>query len=307
MNRYEHEFLEYLKYNRNYSDYTIKSYKRDIEDFENFLDEENVDLNEVDKIIIRNYLNYCLFDRKLSRTTIKRNECALRHYFKFLVYKHYLRKNPFVGIKNIKTDISYPKVLYYSQIEALFDANSKREDHLMLRDQALLELMFSSGMRNSEIINLKTIDINFNERYIKVFGKGKKERLVPFSKKAKEVMLQYAKILRKDLLANRKYNSPNNYFFLNSKGEQLTPRGLQYIMKQISLKTGLNIDVYPHILRHTFATNLLDGGADLREIQELLGHESINTTQIYTHVSKESLKNQYDLYFPIKDKIDGDN
>lgn len=297
MNRYESDFLKYLKHLRNYSDNTIKAYKRDVDEFEDFLFNENLNLEDVNKEIIRDYLSYLMLDRNLNKRSVRRSTCALRHYYRFLLRKKVVQKNPFAGMKSIKVTTKYPKVLYFNQVSQLLNANRERKDKLMIRDQAILELMLSSGMRNSEIINTRTIDINFNERYIKVLGKGKKERLVPFSMSAKQTMLDYAKNLRKELALKNKEKSSINYFFLNSKGEQLSERGLQYILKQVSQKSGLNIDLYPHMLRHTCATNLLDGGADLREIQELLGHESISTTQIYTHVSKETLKDQYNKYF----------
>lgn len=302
MNRYESEFLDYLKRLRNYSDYTVLNYKRDIDLFEDFIYTQNKTIDEVDINLIRSFISYCLNDKKLSRRSIRRITSALKHYYRFLYDENYIKDNPFLFLKSIKQEVKYPETLYLSQIEALIDATSERKDELANRDIALLELMFSSGLRNSEVINLEIFDINFNERYIKVFGKGKKERLVPFSNKAKDAMIIYAKDLRKKLLLKRNEKSPNNYFFLNYKGEQLTPRGLEYIMKEIVKKTGLNINIYPHILRHTFATNLLDGGADLRTIQEILGHSSINSTQIYTHVSKETLKEQYNEFFPLKDK-----
>lgn len=302
MNRYESEFASYLKYNRNFSDYTILNYNRDIDEFINFVLKEGSTIDGVDKIIIRDFLNVCLINRKLSRRSVKRKISALKHFYRFLYDKKYINENPFLTIKTIKTETKYPEALYYSQVEKLLEETKNRNDLLKQRDLALLELMFSSGMRNSEVINLKTYEINFNERFIKVLGKGKKERLVPFSVSAKEAMMEYAKNLRKELLNKSKEKTSMSYFFLNYKGEKLTSRGLETIMKDIIKKTGLNIELYPHKLRHTFATNLLEGGADLRIIQELLGHESINTTQVYTHVSKEALRNQYDLFFPLSDK-----
>ena len=299
MNRYEKDFLNYLKFNRNYSDYTINSYKHDVDEFEDFMYKNSYTIEEVDRDFIRGYLNYQLFDRNLDKRTIKRSTSALRHYFNFLVKEGHLINNPFLLIKGMKSPTKLPQVLYDSQVDELLELNAKRTDKFMSRDQAIIELMLSSGLRNSEVVNLKTIDINFTERYIKVLGKGRKERLVPFNHRAQKWMLEYARNLRKQLLNERKVQTPNNAFFLNKYGEKLTERGLQVIMKSISKKTGSDLDLYPHLLRHTFATSLLEGGADLRIIQEILGHESINTTQIYTHVSKETLVEQYNKYFPI--------
>ena len=298
MNKYEKEFLNYLKFNCNYSEYTIKAYKRDVDNFDDFMFQNNYTLEEVDRDFIRGYLNYQLLDKKLDKRSIKRSTSGLRHYFNFLVENGHLVNNPFLLVKGMKSENKLPEVLYDKQVDELLDLNSKRTDKLMPRDQAILELMLSSGLRNSEVCNIKTTDINFSDRYVKVVGKGRKERLVPFNQRAKTWMLNYAKTLRRELFANRKQQGPNNYFFLNRFGEKISERGLQTIMKTIVKKTGSSIDLYPHLLRHTFATSLLDGGADLRIIQEILGHESINTTQVYTHVSKETLVEEYNKYFP---------
>ena len=298
MNKYEKEFLNYLKFTCNYSEYTIKSYKRDVDNFDDFMFQNNYTLEEVDREFIRGYLNYQLLDKKLDKRSIKRSTSGLRHYFNFLVENGYLINNPFLLVKGMKNVNKLPEVLYDNQVDELLKLNSARTDKLMSRDQAILELMLSSGLRNSEVCNIKTTDINFSDRYIKVLGKGRKERLVPFNQGARTWMMTYAKTLRKELLLNKKQPGQNNYFFLNRFGEKISERGLQTIMKTIVKKTGCSIDLYPHLLRHTFATSLLDGGADLRIIQEILGHESINTTQVYTHVSKEALVEEYNKYFP---------
>jgi len=309
MNKPEKEFLDYLKYQLNYSDNTIIAYHRDIDNFLDYIFTEGVDFDKVDKMIIRNYMQI-----ELSRVTyrgntqsarsLRRNICSLKKFYKFLLSKKYIDSNPFILIRGLKKHDKLPEVLYNSQIEELLNKNKERNDKLASRDQALLELMYSSGMRCSEIVNLTTFSIEFNNRTIRVLGKGRKERIVPFSLEAKKYLIDYCRNLREELLLKCEKENRTDFIFLNNYGHQLTSRGLEYILKSIVKKTGLNLgfELHPHVLRHTFATKLLENGADLRVIQELLGHESINTTQIYTHVSKESMKKQYNEFFPKEDK-----
>ena len=288
---YVQEFYNYLRFELNLSINTVKSYIFDVNLFMTFIGKEGVDITEVDKNVIRNFMS-----ERLEHTTyrgnlegersLSRRVCALRKYFKFLYTKEYLK-------------------LYASQIQKLLELNRERTDKLASRDQALLELMYCSGLRCSEVVSLNITQIDFPHRTILVKGKGNKERVVPFSESAKACLLDYGRNLRKEL--EKQAGKRSQYFFLNSKGDKLTTRGLEYIMHSITNKTGLSLgfNLHPHALRHSFATSLLENGADLRIIQELLGHSSINTTQIYTHVSKENLKNQYEEFFPKKDSKSG--
>lgn len=305
MNKSEQEFLEYLKHDLQYSDNTIIAYKQDIDIFLDFLFLNGYDYTDIDKLVIRNFMqsrmNYVNSrGNKENERTLRRRICSLRKFYKYMFKRNIVSSNPFLMIRQPKMHKKMPDVLYESQIEQLLFENSKRTDKLKDRDQAILELMYSSGMRCSEVVNLKTIDIDFSSRVLRIFGKGKKERIVPFSETAKISLINYIKNFRKLLLEECPIEERTNYVFLNSKGKKITTRGLEYIINSIVKKTGLTLgfDLHPHTLRHTFATHLLEGGADLRLIQELLGHESINTTQIYTHVSKEALKKQYNEYFP---------
>ena len=297
MNKTEQEFLNYLKYERNYSDNTVSSYKQDLDCFHAFLFRENRDYLKLEAKDIRDFETERLTGKDTKRSLARRIS-SLRHYYKFMVKKKYVQGNPFLDIDPLKRNIKYPEALYYSQIVELFTRNSERKDFLMPRDQAMLELFYSSGMRCSEVANLKTIDIEFPTKVIRVFGKGKKERMVPFSDTCKKCMISYAKDLREKLLSTLPVDQKTNYFFLNAKGKKLTNRGIEYILHEIEIKNGMNIGLHPHVLRHSFATHLLENGADLRSIQMLLGHESIITTQIYTNITKETMQKEYNEYFP---------
>ena len=286
------EFKQYLKYNLNYSEMTISSYEKDIESFYLFIFAEGIDIDDVDLPIIRNYLSTQLANGISKRTLCRRLSCY-RHYYSFLIEKGYVHDNPFIFIRSPKKEIRYPRVLYIEQVETLINRNKERNDHLMWRDQVILELLYASGVRASEFVNIKMQDIDFHSRSIRILGKGNKERIVPFSKSASLTMKKYKDDCRPLLLAKNKKNYNVDYFILNDQGKRLTTRGLEYILKNIEKLTGCNYDLHPHLFRHSFATHLLEGGADLRVIQELLGHESLNTTQVYTHVTEEAMKSQF--------------
>jgi len=286
------EFKNYLKYSLNYSDMTIAAYESDIESFYIFIFSEGIDIDDVDLPIIRNYLSVQLANN-ISKRTLSRRLSCFRHFYSFLLDKGYVHENPFVFVHSPKKDIRYPKALYLEQIEILFQRNRERSDHLMLRDQVILELLYATGIRASEFVNVKIQDIDFRYRSIRILGKGNKERIVPFSKSASSTMKEYLSDCRPLLLAKNKKQYNVEYFVLNDQGKKLTTRGLEYILKNIEKLTGCAYDLHPHLLRHTFATHLLEGGADLRVIQELLGHESLNTTQVYTHVTEEAMRSQF--------------
>ena len=294
MNKPTHEFLthltDHLKNERNYSPQTIKSYERDIEKFFNFLLEEDILLDQVDIIVIRNFLTKEL-NSGVSKRSCKRRISALKYFFKFLVSQHYVEDNPFLYIDVPKTEIKYPHALYKEQVREILDANAKRTDDLMIRDQAILSTLYFTGMRASELVNLTKQSVSLNQRIINVIGKGNKERILPISEECKKDLERYIKFTREELL--KKALVSTEILFLNSKGEQLTTRGLEYILDSIEEKTGTFVGLHPHILRHSFATHLLENGADLRIIQELLGHTSLNATQVYTHVTEKEMQKEY--------------
>lgn len=297
MTREQKEFLEELKFGLNYSDKTIDAYSRDIDKFYDYLYQEGLTINQVDVQIIRNYLGVEL-DEGISPRSISRHLAALRHFFNFLVEKQIIPQNPFIFINSPKKSRNLPDVLYLEQVEKLFELNSLRTDELMLRDQAILEVLYGSGLRVSELVNLKKQDINFRSRTMMIFGKGKKERIVPLSKSALEFMTRYENELRPKLLEKNQIDFDVDYFFLNDFGKKLTTRGVEFILGEIEKKTGCYYSLHPHTLRHTFATHLLEGGASLRDIQELLGHESLNATQIYTHITLENMQTQFNNFHP---------
>ena len=290
MNKPEQEFLNHLEFVRNYSKQTVLSYQKDIDLFCDFIFREGVLLEDVDTLVIRNFLTEEL-NRGVSKRSCKRRLCSLKHFYKYMLNVGYINDNPFVFVQSPKTETKYPHALYKDQIEEIFKRNAERSDSLASRDQAILYLLYYSGMRAHELVTLDVQSISLKERAVRVLGKGNKERLIPFTVDCQKVIKAYLDKERMELL--KKSKEPTAALFLNANGERLTTRGLEYILDAIEEKTGLYVGLHPHILRHSFATHLLENGADLRVIQELLGHESINATQVYTHVTEEAMKETY--------------
>lgn len=285
------EFEEHLRFDLRFSEQTIDAYTRDINAFYAFIFAHGMDIKDVNKEIIRDYLSEELA-KKRSHKTLCRHLSCLRHYYDFLLIHRYVEQNPFYFISNPKKEKTLPDVLYPEQIEALFKANRERTDNLKYRDQVVLEMLYATGVRVHELVNIKLQDMDIRYKTIRILGKGRKERLVGFDDDTQKTIIEYVRKYRDELEIKNK-GPKQDYLILSAEGTQLTTRGIQYILKQIELKTGLSYGLHPHTLRHSFATNLLNNGADLRVIQELLGHSSLSTTQIYTHVSEESMKYQF--------------
>ncbi|MDP8234653.1 MAG: tyrosine recombinase XerC [Candidatus Saelkia tenebricola] len=282
------KFLRYLKIEKEVSFYTIKSYTEDLIIFQEFLGTK--DIKSVNHLDLRRFIAY-LRTRSDSKRTISRRLSCLRSFFKFLMREGYIKKNPCLSISGVKLDKPLPKFLSYSEVSQLLDISPK-PNYFSLRDQAIMETMYSTGIRVSELVNLNFQDLDFISQLVKVYGKGKKERILPIGGKALRAVKIYLEI-RKTLGYGNK-----SALFLNKFGSRITERSINRIIKKHALIAGLKIDVSPHTLRHSFATHLLDRGADLRSVQELLGHASLSTTQIYTHLTLEGLKRIYEKTHP---------
>lgn len=281
---YLEKYLKYLKYQKNYSDFTICSYENDILEFLSFLKEHNLDILNIDYTNTKIFLKE-LNNKKNKTSTLSRKISSLRSFYNFLINNNYLDNNPFILVKLPKKEKHLPRFFQYNELEQLLSIPNLNTA-LGQRDKAILEVLYASGIRVSELINIKITDINGEE--IKVFGKGSKERIVMIGDYARDSL---------DLYLNNGYkilNKKNNsYLFLNSNGEKLTTRGIRYILDKIIKQTSLDKKISPHMLRHTFATHLLNEGCDLLSVQELLGHENLSTTAIYTHITTDYLKNVY--------------
>ncbi len=288
MNRHIIDFERFLKYERNYSVHTIRAYMNDLTEFEDFLIDASTEIEKVNSKIINLYsLNLYT---KNSKSTVSRKLTTLRSFFNFMVRKGNLKQNPANLIPLPKKEKELPVFLSVDEVFKLIDSIDQ-EGILPLRDLAIIELLYSSGIRVSELTNIKVLDIDHRENFVKVSGKGNKERVVPFGSNAREVILQY---LRRRIELKPK----DDFLFLNNRGSGLTTRSIERIVKKYGLLSGISKKISPHALRHTFATHLLGGGADLRSIQELLGHSSLSTTQRYTHTSIEQIMKIYDKTHP---------
>ncbi len=281
MDEYIKKYLEYLTYQRNYSENTIKGYEEDLLFYQKFLDKQEINILEVDYQAIRKFYNY-MDGRKLSKNTISRKISAVRNFYKYLARGNYVEYNPFCLTKGPKKDKLLPKFLYYNELEELFDVCDMGTLY-GLRDRVILEILYSTGIRVGELENIKIRDIDTYQNQIKVLGKGNKERLVYYGEYLKEVLDLY--------LSKRRDN--NSYLLINSHGDRLSSRGIRYILNKLITRTSLKTKVTPHMLRHTFATHLLNEGCDILTVQELLGHESLRATQVYTHVTNDRLKDVY--------------
>lgn len=283
-------FTEYLQIEKNASPYTIKYYLNDLQTFFAFLKQEGIEnLQDADNRVVRVFLT-ALYDQKLARRSVSRKISSLRSFYRFLERENIVQANPFLQITMPKMDKPIPGFLYMEELDKLFAANDLN-DPIGQRDQAILETLYATGMRISECVGLAISDIDFTIGTMFVIGKGRKERYVPFGRFAEIALETYIEDGRNNLL--EKADNSTDSVFLNARGKPLTGRGIRLILKKMVEKAALTVHVHPHKLRHTFATHMLNEGADLRTVQELLGHESLSSTQIYTHVTKDHLRKVY--------------
>ena len=284
MERHIEKFLRYLEIEKNASSHTILNYRLDLENFRDFLKEAQV--GDVDYLFVRKYLAQ-LKERNLSARTVGRKLSSLRSFFRFLIKEGYIKVNPVDAITSPKQEKTLPKFLTEEDVVRLIEAPD-RQTLKGLRDHAILETLYSTGMRISELVSLTEEAVDFIGATVRVLGKGKKERVVPIGERALRAIRNY--------LAKRKVAS--HFIFLNKNKKPLSARGFRKEMDKYIRLISLKEHISPHTLRHSFATHLLNRGADLRSVQELLGHANLSTTQIYTHLTTEKLKSVYEKAHP---------
>jgi integrase/recombinase XerD len=288
------EYLSSLKLERNLSENTISSYRNDINNLNSFL--SSVKIDDPDKITSK-YINSffaSLSDLGLSSTSTARYNSSLKGYFKYLFLNGYIRINPMDKIASPKIRKNLPLVLNVNEMQKILD-KPDTTNKLGIRDKAILEMFYACGLRVSELLSIKLSDLFFDQEMIRVFGKGSKERLVPIGSSAINWANEYLKTSRPLLMKKMK---SGNYLFLNSRGERLSRMSAWKIVYRYVNEAGIKKKVHPHTFRHSFATHLLEGGADLRAVQEMLGHADISTTQIYTHIDREYLKQVHKEFHP---------
>lgn len=288
------EYLSYLKLEKNLSDNTLNSYSNDITKFIKFLGEIGID--DFDGVSTTHLSEFFERQKKtgLDNATTTRYISSIKGFFNYLSASNYIKSNPVDGISSIKRSRKLPDVLSFQEINSILESPNVK-NKLGLRDKALLELLYSSGLRCSEIINLKLNDIFFADEVIRVFGKGSKQRIVPMGSSAIHWLNEYLKSSRQLL---QKRTKSEGYVFLNNRGGKLSRMGLWKILAQHAKNAGIKKDVHPHTFRHSFATHLIEGGADLRAVQEMLGHSDISTTQIYTHIDRNYIKQVHREHHP---------
>lgn len=293
MESYVNEFINYLAVERGLAKNTLESYGRDLRQYYSYLNNDRIDaVNQVSRATILAYLEQ-LQSKGRAVSTISRNLAAIKSYYQFLVRERYLDKDPAANLESPKLEKKLPKILTISEVEELL----KQPNSFLptgMRDKAMLELLYATGIRVSELISLNVSDVNLEMGYIKCFGKGSKERIVPLGSIAAKCVQEYITRGRGKLV--RTYDEPA--LFVNHHGNRLTRQGFWKIIKKYAQEAAITKEITPHTLRHSFATHLLENGADLRSVQEMLGHADISTTQIYTQVTKNRLKEVYEKAHP---------
>ncbi len=290
LTRFKQLFLEYLQIEKNASPLTVRHYGDDITAFFVFMESESINsLEEVDYSVIRVYLTK-LFEENMARKSMARKISSLRSFYRFLEREELMKHNPFINVRLPKSEQRIPEFFYEEELNQLFSV-SDCSTPLGQRNQAILELLYGTGIRVSECVQLEESHIDFSLSTLLVYGKGRKERYVPFGQFAEKALRNYLNHARPQLL--KKQSQPVQKLFVNAKGGPLTARGVRLILDKMVKKAALTVDIHPHKLRHSFATHLLNAGADLRSVQELLGHEHLSSTQIYTHVTKDRLRQVY--------------
>lgn len=283
------DFKNYLLLEKKYSKNTILSYEKDLLKYKNYF-EEKKQLKNIEHKDIKQYIQF--LSKEENPRSVARNISCLKSFYKFLLIENYVNKNPLDNITPPKIKKSLPKVLTENEIDKLL--NFQLSDNYSYRNKAMLELMYSSGLRVTELINLKITDIDFDMALVRIFGKGSKERIIPLGEYALNALKEYINFHRGSLLKNKS----TNYLFLSSRGDKMTRQAFFKILKKLAQQQGIKTEFSPHTLRHSFATHLLKHGADLRSIQELLGHSDVSSTQIYTHITNEKLKENYKEFHP---------
>jgi integrase/recombinase XerC len=288
-------FLNYLRNEKNYSEHTLKNYENDLKQFFQFLSQQKIeDLKRVDHILIRSFLA-SLYEQNYEKKSIARKLACLKSFFKYLLKNNFIDDNPADYVSSPKIPKKLPNFLYEDNIKNIIEFFNKPDDFEKSRERAILETLYSTGIRVSELVNLNLNDINLEAGTAIVFGKGKKERIVPLGSKCIEALKIFIK--QRNQLLN-KLNKTEKALFINKNGNRLTDRGIRYIFDKHIKKLAEIEKVSPHTIRHTFATHMLNNGCDIRIVQEILGHSNLSTTQIYTHISKKKLKSDYLKFHP---------
>lgn len=281
------KYLEYLTVQKNYSDYTISSYHNDITDFYTFCKENSIFYLDITYSESKKYLMYLYEEKKEKSTSVSRKISSIRSFYRYLNNQNVVKSNPFQLLNLPKKEKKLPRYFEYNELLDLFEVPDINTP-LGKRNRLILEMLYATGVRVGELVNIKVSDINLNDKKITILGKGNKERIVYYNDVTSKYLKKYLSEARIKLNINK-----SDYLFLNYRGGKLTTRGVQDVLNKIITKTSLNKKISPHMLRHSFATHLLNEGCDLLSVQQLLGHSSLSATSIYTHVTTDRMKEVY--------------